>query len=180
MCNEQELEIACANDIEELTDPHLYIAGCQESWVEGDHYFSVMHIPLYEWGRQVISHELLHAAETVMTVEEWQMIYELIITAFVELDENEMEALGLAGAFATFTEYETDTGDEETVGESIEIDFNDPTHIQELYALVGTLFRTLPADLEKHYARYFVDRQAIVDMEWEALDVDYYMRLLSN
>ena len=52
--------------------------------------------------------------------------------------------------------------------------------MQELYALVGTLFRTLPADLEKHYGRYFVDRQAIVDIEWETLNVDHYMRSLSN
>ena len=90
----RRLEIACANNYEELTDPHLYIAGCHKSWVEGDYYLSVMHIPLYEWGRQVISHELLHAAESVMTAEEWQIVSELIVTVFVELDENEMQALG--------------------------------------------------------------------------------------
>ena len=87
-----------------------------------------------------------------------------------------MQTLTLADAFVVFAEYETDEQGE-VIGASINIDFNDEVHMQELYALVDTLFSSLPAELERHYGRYFVDRQAIVRMHWEALGVDFFMQL---
>ena len=57
------------------------LSGCQESWVEGDYYFSAMHIPLYEEAKRIVAHEVLHVAETVMTLDEWQRVSDWLVTA---------------------------------------------------------------------------------------------------
>ena len=178
-CDLFELEYVCATEYEELIDPHTYIAGCHEAWVDGEYYHSVMHLPLYEGAKLIISHEILHAIQTLMPRAEWLAVSDLLVEAFVQLDSKEIEALTIAGAFAAFSTFEIDDRDGETVVNA-SINFNDESHVEEIYALVGTLFSHLPSDLEKHYARYFADRQAIVRMQWEDMGMDYYFMQLQD
>ncbi len=179
-CDTAALDRVCTEEDEESTgDPHTYVAGCHESWSDDQYYYSVMHVPLDENIQLITSHELLHAIETEMTGEEWWVISELLETAFWQLDQKEFNALVMAGALVPFSIFETDNQNEVLAIDFV-IDFYDEAQVQEFYALVGTTFSSLPADLEKHYARYFIDRQAVVRMHWESLDVDYFMQLQDN
>lgn len=177
-CNSFELSQFCLEGTG-VNDSLFYAAGCFEAWVEGDYFYTVMHLPMDESLLPIMSHELLHATELYMTQEEWDAISDLLIEALIELDPRELTALAHAGELEAFiSEVEEDDLGRIT---SLSLDFSsfqNQDYMSELYATAGTVFSHLPDELEEHYARYFVDRQAIVRLNWEHTRVKEHLELL--
>lgn len=85
------------------------------------------------------AHEMLHAAYARLDVAERRRVDDLIDDYLTAPDPRVTEALA---------EYEAIPG----------ADLDDEAH-----SLVGTLVRALPRPLERHYARYFDRREAVID-----------------
>ena len=176
-CNPAKLSAFCVEDLEgSLYDSPAYAAGCFTAWVEGDYLYTQMHLPVDESTLPILSHELLHAAELDMTLEEWWEISDLLVEALLELDPREMIALAQAGELEAFISEieEDDLGRITNLSLNLSSAYNE-NYMSELYATAGTVFSRLPDELEKHYARYFVDRQAIVRLNWEHTGVDEFL-----
>ena len=174
-CDIAELSSFCDAEDEVLAESDIYTAGCYNLWFDDEYYYSQMHVPLNEETYSILSHELLHAAEKHMEVQEWQRVTMLLEMVLEQVEQEEMEALLVAGALVPFSTFEIDEQNDEVLID-VRLDFTNEAHVQEFYAMAGTIFSRLPEELEKHYARYFIDRQAIVRLHWAALDMEYFMQ----
>lgn len=88
--------------------------------------------------------------------------HELLHAAFSRLGESERLALSksLRATYEELTTADPELKERMSVYEQL----SDTAFANELHSVFGTEVSALPAELEEHYAKYFDDRQSILDM----------------
>ncbi len=123
-------------------EPGIGVLGCYTTRDSRIFLYDVTDPRLESIEPVVAAHEMLHAVWFRKTAEERSALAPLLEEAFAALGPDHPLVERLAS-------YEAD---------------NPASRIPELYSIIGTEIREIPADLETHYARYFVDRSRVVDL----------------
>jgi hypothetical protein len=130
-------------------EPGIGVLGCYTNRDGRIYLFDVTDERLVSIEPVVAAHEMLHAAWARLSVQEKERLAILLEEGFAMLPPDHQ----LRDRIAT---YEAD---------------NPASRIPELYAILGTEIRVLPADLEAHYAIYFSDRTKVVNLSDEVYRV---------
>lgn len=123
-------------------EPGIGVLGCYTTRDGRIYLFDVTDERLASIEPVVAAHEMLHAAWARLSVEERTRLAVLLEEGFATLPADHQLQERIAS-------YEAD---------------NPASRIPELYAILGTEIRELPAELEAHYALYFSDRTKVVDL----------------
>lgn len=119
-------------------DEVTIVLGC---YVENDkiYVFNVNENRLNGIEEVTAAHEMLHAVYSRLSDSEKSKLDAMLLAAFADIDNARLES--------TVESYRK----------------RDPTIIaNELHSILGTEIRVLPAELETHYAKYFVNRAEVV------------------
>jgi len=123
-------------------EPGIGVLGCYTTRDGRIYLYDVTDVRLQSIEPVVAAHEMLHAVWFRMTKAQHDELGIVLEEAFATLAPDHP----LVGRIAT---YEAD---------------NPASRIPELYAIIGTEIRRIPAALEAHYALYFDDRSRVVDL----------------
>lgn len=130
-------------------EPGIGVLGCYTTRDGRIYLYDVTDPRLMSIEPVVAAHEMLHAAWARIPVAERERIAVLLEEGFATLPaDHELRS--------RIQSYE---------------DNNPASRIPELYAILGTEIRVLPADLEAHYAIYFDQRSKVVDLADEVYRV---------
>lgn len=134
-------DFLCAKDIK--IDRRVHIGGCWSA-ADGKIYL------IRDGGLEAAAaHEFLHAVYYDIYINgEHEALNELITETF---DRHADELRPLIGIYA---DLHTAAGE-----------FGDLNRYNELHSFIGTKITALPSELETHYAAYFTDRQAVIELD---------------
>lgn len=133
-------DFLCAKDIR--IDQRVNISGC---WSATDGKIYLVRGSELE---TAAAHEFLHAVYYDLYIDgEHEAINEMITEAF---NQHTDELRPLIGIYADLHVHD---------GE-----FGSLNRYNELHSFIGTLIAAIPAELEAHYAEYFEDRQAVIEL----------------
>ena len=133
--NAEELNAHCSE-----IETTMIILGC---YTKGRiHVFNVRDDRIADAKYVTSAHEMLHAAYVRLYRDEREMVNSLLEEAYHDASKND----DLRDLMAEYARAEPDQ------------------RHNELHSILGTEYADLSPELEKHYARYFTDRQKIVDM----------------
>jgi len=131
------------------SEPGIGVLGCYTTRDGRIYLYDVTDARLVAMEPVVAAHEMLHAAWARLSQQEKDRLAVLLEEGFAVLPEDHPLRERLVS-------YE---------------DNNPASRIPELYAMLGTEIRTLPGELEEHYALFFDNRQAVVDLADEVYRV---------
>jgi hypothetical protein len=130
-------------------EPGIGVLGCYTLRDRRIYLYDVTDPRLQAIEPVVAAHEMLHAVWFRKTTQEQQDLAVLLEEAFAALGPDHQLVERIAS-------YEAD---------------NPASRIPELYSIVGTEIRDIPAALEEHYTQYFGDRSRVVDLADEVYRV---------
>lgn len=123
-------------------EPGIGVLGCYTTRDSRIFLYDVTDPRLESIEPVVAAHEMLHAVWFRKTVQEREALAPLLEEAYAALGPDHPLVERMAS-------YEAD---------------NPASRLPELYSIIGTEIRDIPAPLETHYARYFADRSRVVDL----------------
>lgn len=127
------------------SEPGIGVLGCYTLRDRRIYLYDVTDPRLVSMEPVVAAHEMLHAAWARLSPEEQEGLALLLEEGFATLPaDHELRT--------RIQNYEDD---------------NPASRIPELYSILGTEIRELPAELEEHYALYFDDRIRVVELAEE-------------
>jgi hypothetical protein len=139
-----EFDRYCTRD-----EPGIGVLGCYTTRDSRIYLYDVTDERLHSIEPVVAAHEMLHAVWFRKSEAEKAELAPLLEEAFASLGPDHQLVERIAS-------YEAD---------------NPASRIPELYSIIGTEIRDIPAALEAHYALYFDDRRKVVDLADEVYRV---------
>jgi len=139
-----EFDRYCSRD-----EPGIGVLGCYKLGEKRMYLYDVTDPRLADMEPVVAAHEMLHAVWDRFSADEKDRLGVVLEDAFAALPDGHPMIERIASYEAT------DPG----------------SRVPELYALLGTEVRELPAELEEHYGQYFSTRDAVVALAEEVNSV---------
>lgn len=137
-----DFNAVCSRD-----QPDVGVLGCYTLTDGRIYLYEITNVELEAYEVVVAAHEMLHAA--------WDRLTPDAQTALADDLEQAFATIGSDGELARrIASYE---------------DVDPTSRIPELYAILGSEVADLPDDLEQHYAEYFDDRGAVVEL-WQQVE----------